>query len=90
VLEGVGEDGRARDAVAWTARPTRLLLGSLRCTASAAWVRELDGHPVRFRGFGVAEISSVRKQHTIEAINPDGWMAWDAGRPIALGRGAEQ
>jgi hypothetical protein len=89
-LEGVGDDSRARDAVAWSPRPTRLPLGTLQCTASAAWVRELDGHPVRFRGFGVTEISSVRELHAIEAINPDGWMAWDAGRQIALGRGAEQ
>jgi hypothetical protein len=82
--------GAARDVVAWSERPTHLSLGSLACTASAAWVRETAaGHPQSFRGVEVTDIGSREAEPDFSSVDPTGWVAWDSGESIRAGTGAE-
>ncbi|MGH2736924.1 MAG: heparinase II/III domain-containing protein, partial [Actinomycetota bacterium] len=81
-VEGVDGTEACRDVVAWSTRREQLPLGSMRCVATAAWLRSsaADG-PASFRGLDVAGIESA----PFGGVQFGEWVAWDAGGRVTTG-----
>jgi hypothetical protein len=90
-VEGIGAIEDARDRVAWTTTGRAdFQLGTFLCTARAAWLREsAEGNPTSFRGLGVTDIASIEDRRIFAGVRPNGWVAWDAGKPVASSREAQ-
>ncbi len=91
-VTGVGPGLTHRDCIAWSPTIAPLTVGSLRCHASAAWVRESEsGTGVTFRACDVANLTWI--SHTASAAlasaTPCSWVMWDQQHGIVQGQGEE-
>ena len=88
-VEGVGPGQHHRDRIAWSPTVAPLTLGSLRCRARAAWVREAaDGNGVGFRACQVTQLTWVSHTTSVAFTTaaPCDWVQWDPERGMCQGQ----
>jgi hypothetical protein len=92
-VEIEGRPGGTRDIVAWSPQVERMTIGSFRCRAAAAWVRESEaGEPLSLRACDVAAVECAQGSAPAFEMNvcePSGWLEWEAGKPAVRRQGAE-